>query len=62
LEIDWITPSIDAVTMIPINYYKVYWDEGYRNSGDYVLLSLVTSYDQNFYRVSNLETGRLYKF
>lgn len=62
LLITWITPVINAATMIPINYYKVYWDEGYRNSGDFALLSQVTSYDQNFYRVTNLETGRLYKF
>jgi hypothetical protein len=48
--------------MIPINYYKVYRDEGYLDYADYVLLSLVTSYDQNFCRVTNLETGRLYKF
>lgn len=48
--------------MIVINYYKVYWDEGYRNSGDFVLLALVTSYDQDFYTVTNLETGKLYKF
>ena len=45
LELNWITPTIDSATMIVINYYKVYWDEGYRNSGDFVLLGLVTSYD-----------------
>jgi Fibronectin type III domain len=48
--------------MIPINQYNIYWDEGYRNSGDFVLLDTVTSYDQNFYMVTNLVTGQLYKF
>lgn len=62
LELNWITPTIDSATMIPINYYKVYWDEGFRNSGDFVLFGLVTSYDQDFYTVTNLETGKLYKF
>jgi len=62
LELNWNTPIIDSATMIPINYYKVYWDEGYRNSGDFVLYSFVTSYDQDFFTVSNLETGKLYKF
>lgn len=33
LQISWNTPTIVPATMIPINYYKVYWDEGYRNSG-----------------------------
>ncbi len=60
--IEWITPVINTLTMIPIKYYKIYWDEGYRNSGDFVLLSLVTSYDQNFYQATNLDTGKLYKF
>lgn len=62
LTIEWITPVIAAATMIPINYYKVYWDEGYRNSGAFVLLDIVTSYDQNFYTARNLNTGALYRF
>ena len=62
LQLNWLTPIINSLTMIPINYYRIYWDEGWRNSGDFVFLSYVTSYDQNFYKVDNLETGRLYKF
>jgi Fibronectin type III domain len=45
LQIEWVTPTIDSSIMIPINYYKVYWDEGFRNSGQFVLLDTVTSYD-----------------
>jgi len=33
LLFNWVTPVIDQTANVPINYYKIYWDEGFRNSG-----------------------------
>ena len=38
IQIEWQLPTIVSGTDLPINYYNIYWNEGYRSSGDFVLL------------------------
>ena len=58
----WDKPVINAATDLAINAYRIYWDESFRSSGDFVLYAEVQTYDQNFYTATNLAIGHLYKF
>jgi hypothetical protein len=44
LELTWNQPTL-AVTDLPINSYKIYWNEGIRASGTFTLLAEVKSFD-----------------
>lgn len=62
LVFEWDLPTIDQSTMLPIDSYKIYWDEGYLSSGEFKLLDTLHSFEHNFYEAKNLVPGKLYKF
>jgi titin len=60
----WVLPAIAPATQLPIDAYVVYWDEGYRSSGNFSRLAKVEAYKENFYNVTGgiLKTGHTYRF
>lgn len=51
-----------GATILPVNSYQIYWDQGVLADGSYVLLASINSYNQNFYNATNLVMGTLYNF
>ncbi len=62
MTLTWTQPTIDGTYELPVDSYKIYWNEGYLSSGSFTLLATVNSFDQTFYTIDNLETGVEYKF
>ena len=62
--LNWITPAINSAAELPIDAYDLYWDEGYRSSGNFTKLAKIEAYDQSFYNLTGsiLKTGWSYKF
>jgi len=62
IKVTWIAPTLTAAEL-PTLAYRFYWDEGFRSSGDFVLLETIFAPSQTFYSVSGiLRAGGAYKF
>ena len=62
IQLTWIRPTLTA-SDLPIDSYRVYWDQGTRSSGNFTLLAVIDGVDNNFLNVSGiLTTGQSYRF
>jgi hypothetical protein len=63
IQLTWIQPTLSA-DELAIDGYRLYWDAGFRSSGNFTELAYLDSYDQNFYNVTGglLTTGHTYRF
>ena len=61
--LSWQRPTLTA-DELPIDAYIVYWDEGFRSSGNFTQLARIDTYDQSFFNVTGgiLTTGHHYSF
>lgn len=61
IKFQWVQPTI-AASDIAVTKYNIYWNEGFRSSGEFVLYDSVNAFDQTFYTAENLVTGTTYSF